>query len=446
MIMNGIPTGGQFLISAMLSDVIDYDEFLNYKRNEGQFTVFATFVPKIIAIPCQSFPLVGMFLLGYTNPGSDDDGNLLFQPQNEGVKWFIRGLFVFAPLLLVSCAYLVKRMYPIKDYATITAISKGITLHLQGLSAYDPVTNQEVWIEHYSDEEQYLIYLLDQFSHSNLLWLLSPDTIWKRHQESAIPLRKNTLKLLRNVTENDKDQYKQQQSDRAERIKSIDNDQAKPLKNTGGCCSCFDTKKEIKRIIHGRNDVEFGKDADGNIVYVAVADFEAHGVKEGVKRIKIRVAMWIILYVSMFLISVIGVASTVQLLVDADFAFIPAIFCLSIGLTLVGAGFNVLRYRAANEIEAFIADKNIPDEVIAKCIYPKTKGQRGGAVLERDATNMRKLEALLPDKRETRPPYLRSLTNLDLLVMDGDLMPSPSHKSQRQTSVTVPDDSAFLYN
>ena len=107
MIVNGIPTGGQFLISAILSDVIDYDEFLNYKRNEGQFTVFSQFVPKIIAIPCQSFPLVGMFLLGYTNPGLDEDGDLIFQPQNIGVKWFIRGLFVYAPLSLVSISFLV---------------------------------------------------------------------------------------------------------------------------------------------------------------------------------------------------------------------------------------------------------------------------------------------------------------------------------------------------
>merc|ERR1712003_163628 len=233
MIMNGIPIGGQFLLSAILSDVIDYDEFLNYKRNEGQFTVFATFVPKIVAIPCQSFPLVGMFLLGYTNPGVDEAGDLLFQPQNSGVKWFIRGLFVFAPLLLVSTAYLIKRKYPIKDYATICAISEGITMHLQGLSAYDPVTNQEVWIEHYSDQEQYLIYLLDQFSHSNLLWLLSPDAIWKRHQENAMPLRKNTLKLLRGLTEDDKKATATQQ--RQQRGPSIDNDKREtPMTNTSG--------------------------------------------------------------------------------------------------------------------------------------------------------------------------------------------------------------------
>jgi len=116
MLINGIPIGGQFLVSAILADVIDYDEFLNYKRNEGQFTVFGTFVPKIIAIPCQSFPLVGMFLLGYTNPGTDDDGDLIFQPQNVQVKWFIRLLFSFAPLLLTSCSFMVKRLYPIKSY------------------------------------------------------------------------------------------------------------------------------------------------------------------------------------------------------------------------------------------------------------------------------------------------------------------------------------------
>lgn len=88
---------------------------------------------------------------------------------------------------------MVKRLYPIKNYQTILEISEGITLHLQGQSAWDPVTHQEVWIEEHSDEEQYLIYLLDQFSHSSLLWLLSPEMIWKRHQENKLPLRRNTL-------------------------------------------------------------------------------------------------------------------------------------------------------------------------------------------------------------------------------------------------------------
>jgi len=423
MIMNGIPTGGQFLLSAMLSDVIDYDEFLNYKRNEGQFTVFATFVPKIIAIPCQSFPLIGMFLLGYTNPGTDEEGDLIFQPQNTNVKWFIRGLFVFAPLCLVVSSYLIKRHYPIRSFKMIGQISDGITAHLQGQPAYDPVTKQEVWIEDYSDDEQYLIYLLDQFSHSNLLWLLSPDVIWKRHQEQGMPLRKNTLQHLTHLDDDEDDNGRtdtKANDNKKKRAKTetIDNDkQENPVTNTRGCCSCFDTKIHLKNIIRTRNDVEFGRDDNGNIVYVAVANFEAHGIDEGVKRIKIRVLIWVFVYLAIVLISVIGAASTVELLTDEDYAFIPAIFCLMIGLSIVGVGFNYLRYRAAKEIRRYVVEKNITDEILARCIYPKTKGQRGGAVVD-DKEDLNNINELLPEDLN-HPKNLKSLTNLDLLVMQS---------------------------
>eukprot|EP01084_Bolivina_argentea_P311759 539678_1 len=293
MIFNGIPTGGQFLINSILADVIDYDEFLNYKRNEGQFTVFASFVPKIIAIPCQSFPLVGMFILGYTAPGVDEDGYLLFEPQNVGVKWFIRGMFVFAPLFLVATSFLVKRTYPIRKYKQIVDLSAGITLHLQGKAAIDVITKQEVYIEDYSEEETYLIYLLDQFSHSNLLWLLSPDQIWNRHQEQGLLLRKSTLK---HVSYLNKDKEKEDSpSTSATSPKDVQNE-SEPITNTRGLCSCFDTKIHLKEVFRTKKGVDFGKDEDGNVVYVAVANFEAHGVKEGVKRIKSRVFLWISLY------------------------------------------------------------------------------------------------------------------------------------------------------
>lgn len=209
---------------------------------------------------------------------------------------------------------------------------------MQGLSAYDPVTKQEVWIEDYSDEEQYLIYLLDQFSHSNLLWLLSPDAIWKRHKDQGIPLRKSTLRhltALDDIDTMDDDQDGSITKQNTE--KTIDNDKEEhPTTNTKGWCSCFDTKIHLKNIIkksdyRTKNEVEFGYDDEGNIVYVAVANFEAHGVNEGVKRLKIRVCLWSLMYIAICLTAIIGVSTTIQLLSDVDYAFVPAIFCLMIG-------------------------------------------------------------------------------------------------------------------
>jgi len=298
------------------------------------------------------------------------------------------------------------------------------------------VTNQEVWIEEHSDEVQYLMYLLDQFSHSSLLWLLSPEMIWKRHQENKLPLRRNTLLHINSFNSFQSDEAQRKGSvqkarkssdggvaddattDKASSVTEvIDNEPARYTSH--GCCSCFDTRIHLGTIIKTRNDVEFGKDDQGNIVYVrAAAGLEAHGVEEGIKRIKTRVALWITFYIVMWLISVIGVGSTWSLLSDENLAFLPAIFCLTIGLSLVGAGFNTLRYQAANEIKEYVKEHDFSEELLAKCIYPKTKGQYGGNTLaEHELDNMNKL---LPEE-EANPQNLKSLTDLDKLFVNTSL-------------------------
>jgi Na+/melibiose symporter-like transporter len=55
-----IPAGGAYLNDVFLSDVIDYDEFFAGKRNEGLYTVFASFIPKIVSIFAQSIPMTIM--------------------------------------------------------------------------------------------------------------------------------------------------------------------------------------------------------------------------------------------------------------------------------------------------------------------------------------------------------------------------------------------------
>ena len=71
----------------------------------------------------------------------------------------------------------------------------------------DPLTGREVWIEELDDIQQYLTYLLDQFTHDQLLWLLSPDAIFKRHVQQGLPLRKNTLQhLTLSTDDNDNDE------------------------------------------------------------------------------------------------------------------------------------------------------------------------------------------------------------------------------------------------
>jgi Na+/melibiose symporter-like transporter len=56
-VLCAVPAGGAYLNDVFLSDVIDYDEFFTGKRNEGIYTVFAAFIPKVVSIFAQSIPL-----------------------------------------------------------------------------------------------------------------------------------------------------------------------------------------------------------------------------------------------------------------------------------------------------------------------------------------------------------------------------------------------------
>jgi len=59
-IFNAMPAGGAYLNDVFVSDIIDYDEFLTGKRNEGIYVVFSSFTPKIVTIFAQSLPLTIM--------------------------------------------------------------------------------------------------------------------------------------------------------------------------------------------------------------------------------------------------------------------------------------------------------------------------------------------------------------------------------------------------
>jgi len=64
-ILNAMPAGGAYLNDVFVSDIIDYDEFLTGKRNEGIYVVFSSFTPKIVTIFAQSLPLTIMTCIKY---------------------------------------------------------------------------------------------------------------------------------------------------------------------------------------------------------------------------------------------------------------------------------------------------------------------------------------------------------------------------------------------
>ena len=50
-VINGIPVGAKFLADAIVSDTIDYDQFLTGSRSEATYMMFRGFVHKVLPPP-----------------------------------------------------------------------------------------------------------------------------------------------------------------------------------------------------------------------------------------------------------------------------------------------------------------------------------------------------------------------------------------------------------
>ena len=105
----------------------DYDEFLNGARCEAAFSVFATLIPKFVAIPASAVPLAIINLLGFRQP---IDG--VAQPQNDNVHLFIKVAFVMVPFSCAVLSFLVKFRYPIKNDVVAKGVQAGIDRYKQG--------------------------------------------------------------------------------------------------------------------------------------------------------------------------------------------------------------------------------------------------------------------------------------------------------------------------
>jgi len=143
-VLNGIPFGGKFLSDATLADCIDYAELQSGERREAQFTVFASFIPKIVSIPSQALPLAIVAALGFIPSSNtcDEVGDVVIQPseQPDTVRLAIKIIFAFFPVATNLISFVIKTKYPITSAKIMSKISAGIALHSRGLPAEDPLT------------------------------------------------------------------------------------------------------------------------------------------------------------------------------------------------------------------------------------------------------------------------------------------------------------------
>jgi hypothetical protein len=122
---------------------IDYDELRTGARNEAAFTMFASFIPKVVSIPASAFPLSVLAIIGFRAPAPGGQPDL-YQPLE--VVWGIRVMFAFIPtsLALLSC-YLKYKNFPFKDLAeTDCLIKAGLLLRRDGQPFLDPLTRDYI--------------------------------------------------------------------------------------------------------------------------------------------------------------------------------------------------------------------------------------------------------------------------------------------------------------
>jgi len=146
--LNGIPLAAKFLADAVLADIIDYDEFLTGGRNEATYTMFKSFLPKVMAIPAAALPLSVMNYCGHV-PAVN--GRIQFQP--DMVRWSIRIMVSVLSGTAALLAWKLKKSYPLNSDAIVAAVADGIRKHKDGQAALDPVTGVEFSVTHFSDEE-----------------------------------------------------------------------------------------------------------------------------------------------------------------------------------------------------------------------------------------------------------------------------------------------------
>jgi len=158
----GVALCGQFILTGLVNDIIDYDEFLGggYRR-EACYVMSAEFLPKFAAIPGEFIPLMLMAYNGYRRPLPKDPGppscsggigqdefcaafyrNVAAPDscsdemscaeyladgakavchasvqqcgivQNEGVRWVLRVSFALVPFFFLALAFLALLGYP----------------------------------------------------------------------------------------------------------------------------------------------------------------------------------------------------------------------------------------------------------------------------------------------------------------------------------------------
>jgi Na+/melibiose symporter-like transporter len=168
--INGLPMGAQFLSDSILSDVIDYDEFLTGKRNEATYTMFRSFLPKMAAIPASVLPLAFLPATGYLPPVN---GMVVQQPL--ATHWYVRICFAVIPFVFAMLSYHFKTKFVMRTDAQHVKIKAGCGMHMKNLPSKCPLSGVMVTILHLTPEEEEMEGLMGHFPGVNSIRMLTKE-------------------------------------------------------------------------------------------------------------------------------------------------------------------------------------------------------------------------------------------------------------------------------
>lgn len=121
----------------MLTDVIDYDEFLTGQRREGQYTMLVGLLPKFAEVPGITLPFWIMAHLGY-------DPTLEPEEMPQGVVWTLVLSFGLVPAIFTLLGLMIVVKYPIRTDGDVQAIQDALEEHRKGLPAKDPLCHESM--------------------------------------------------------------------------------------------------------------------------------------------------------------------------------------------------------------------------------------------------------------------------------------------------------------
>jgi len=178
--LNGLPMGATFLAPSILSDIIDYDEFVTGQRREATYFMFRSLIPKVVIVPAVALPIAFLRTIGYRESVSG-----MPQQQSELVSYYIKSVG-FVGFCASMLAYVFKKRYPLHKEKHLHEIRTGIALHKVGKLAKDPVT-----------DNKYIPPEIKEGAEEELFWILGHFSLYRLQDTFDLPHEHDTLKHMK---------------------------------------------------------------------------------------------------------------------------------------------------------------------------------------------------------------------------------------------------------